>query len=170
MVVLVLVLVLAPGGPLGCDRGREEGGGPEGSERAFKDYMKRTKQSEAMIQLNKISKRANEAFVETAAFPTQAAPLTPQIECCTQNAGGKRKCAPTAEDWDKPAWRALDFSMDRDFLFRYSYTPSADGKSFVATAVGDLDCDTTAVTYELRGEAVSGTPRMTITEPPPNAD
>jgi len=164
----MLVLVLMPGWLAGC--GRDEGGGRGGSERAFNDYMTKTKKSEALIQLDKLGKRAKEVYVETEAFPAQAAPLTPEIECCKQNAGGKRKCAAAAPDWDKPAWRALDFALERDAFFRYSYTPSADGKSFVATAVGDLDCDTTAITYELRGEVVNGTPRMTITEPPPNSD
>jgi hypothetical protein len=47
-------------------------------------------------------------------------------------------------------WKELDFSIDDAHLFRYDYT-STDGKSFVAHAVGDLDCDGEAVSYTLTG-------------------
>jgi hypothetical protein len=69
-----------------------------------------------------------------------------------------------------PVWKALDFEIDQPTLFQYSYEASPDGQSFVARAIGDLDCDTTFITYELRGSAVNGSPRYELSEPPPNAD
>jgi hypothetical protein len=132
--------------------------------------MKKAKKTEALVQLDKIGKRAIEEYVTNATFPTAAAPLTPSTPCCTQNAGGKRKCAVSAADWSASEWRALDFSLDKEFQFQYSYTPGGGGTTFVAQAVGDLDCDGTAITYEIRGEAAGGMPTTKIFEPPPNAD
>lgn len=140
------------------------------SEKVVKDYIGRSKQAEAMIQLNKIAKRAQEEYVTNARFPTEAAPLTPAVDCCKQNAGNKRKCAATPADWSAPAWQALDFSVDADSFFRYSYEPVAGGTGFVARAVADLDCDGTAITWEARGSAVNGTPKFEIVEPAPNTD
>jgi hypothetical protein len=67
-------------------------------------------------------------------------------------------------------WKALDFQVDEPTLFQYSYSASPDGQSFIAKAVGDLDCDGTFITYELRGTAMNGNPTLTLTAPPPNAD
>jgi prepilin-type N-terminal cleavage/methylation domain-containing protein len=136
----------------------------------FMDSMKKAKKSEAMVQLDKIGKRAAEEYTTNATFPTAAAAVTPGANCCTQNAGGKRKCAVVAGDWSTPEWRALDFSLDKEFYFQYSYTPAGGGATFQATAVGDMDCDGTSVTYLNDGVAVSGTPTTKITEPPPNSD
>jgi len=45
-----------------------------------------------------------------------------------------------------------------------------DGQSFVAKAVGDLDCDGTFITYELTGMVRNGSLSTTLIEPAPNAD
>lgn len=132
--------------------------------------MEKVKKIEAQIQLRKIGKAATVAYVENAKFPTEAAPLTPEVECCTQNFEAHHKCGPTPSSWLTPAWQALDFEMSTPHFFRYSYTPSADGTSFIATAVGDLDCDNVQITYTLRGSVRDGAPYTEIIEPPPNSD
>ncbi len=134
------------------------------------DYRKRTRKVEAEIQLNKLGKAAIVEYSENARFPTEHAPLTPAADCCAENFGGKRKCGPTPASWSTPAWRALDFELSEPHFFRYSYMPSADGSSFTATAVGDLDCDGVAITYTLSGSVESGTPKLKLTAPPPNSD
>jgi len=68
-----------------------------------------------------------------------------------------------------PTWRQLDFQIDEPSLFVYSYS-SAAATAFQATAIGDLDCDNTEITYTLDGTAVGGNPAVTLTEPPPNSD
>jgi hypothetical protein len=135
-----------------------------------KGSMKPARKSEALIQLNKISKQAIIEYLTNATFPTQAAPLTPAVNCCTQNDNGMRKCAAIAADWNTPEWRALDFSMEKDFLYQYSYTPGSDGTTFVAKAVGDINCDGKTLTFELHGFIVNGTPKTEIIEPPPNSE
>ena len=136
----------------------------------FMDSTKTAKKSEALIQLDKIGKRAIIEYNTNATFPPQAAAPTPAANCCTQNSLGKKKCAVVAADWATPEWRALDFSMDKDFYFQYAYTPGGGGSSFQATAVGDTDCDGTSVTFTMDGTTVSGTPKTNLTEPPPNSD
>jgi hypothetical protein len=129
-----------------------------------------SRRSEAMTQLDKLEKRAIIEYNTNAAFPTQPTPLTPAVSCCAQNSNGRGKCSASALDWNTAEWRALDFVLDREFFFQYSYTPGADGATFVARAIGDLDCDGTAITYELRGFVENGTPKTEIIEPSPNAD
>src|SRR5689334_8894514 len=84
----------------------------------FADSMKKAKKSEAMIQLDKLGKKAAENYVTNATFPVNAAVLTPAQACCAQNASNKRKCAVVAADWAVPSWQALDFSMDKEFYFQ----------------------------------------------------
>jgi len=136
----------------------------------FMDAMKRSRNTEAQLQLNKISKRATEEYHTNSTFPLGATVLTPATDCCTQNAGGKRRCAIVPGLWDAAEWQALDFSLTKEFLFQYSYTPSGGGTAYQALAIGDLDCDGTAITFQLDGEASSGTPTATLIEPPRGSD
>lgn len=129
-------------------------------------YEKKAKVSEAKIQLKKLEKNAKVAFNVNAEFPKGSAPLTPKESCCTNK---DAKCRSTVDDWMKqPVWQSLDFQIDEPHLFQYSY--ESDGKTFTAKALGDLDCDTIFVTYELKGDVVNGTPQFTMTEPPAGAD
>lgn len=137
---------------------------------AFMDYMKKGKSSEAELQLDKIEKNAKTAYVENASYPTVTPALTPAQNCCTQNAGGKKKCAVAGGDWAVADWQALDFQLDEPFYFQYQYTGVAAGTSYTATAVGDLDCDTTTITYSLAGTVTSGNPSSALTKPAPNTD
>jgi Tfp pilus assembly protein PilE len=135
---------------------------------AFMDYMKRAKKPEAALNLNRIGKSAKRAYAETGAYPAGSAPLTPPRPCCGQP---NNHCAAVPALYAaNPAWRALDFQIDEPTLFQYSYSASADGQSFVAKAVGDLDCDGVFITYELTGTATNGNPAVTLTEPAPNSD
>ncbi len=136
----------------------------------FMDSMKTAKKSEALIQLDKIGKRAVIEYNTNATYPQAAAPTTPAANCCTQNSLGKKKCAVVATDWATPEWRALDFSMDKDFYYQYAYAPAGGGATFQASAIGDTDCDGTSVTFTLDGVTISGTPKTNLTEPPPNSD
>jgi type II secretory pathway pseudopilin PulG len=135
---------------------------------SFMSYMKLSKKTEAALQLNKLGKSAKRAYMENSSFPKGSAPLTPPERCCGQP---NNHCRAVPEMYlADPVWKELDFEIDEPTLFQYSYEASPDGQSFVARAVGDLDCDGTSITYELRGAAASGIPTYTLSEPPPNAD
>ena len=143
---------------------------------AFMDYMKKSKKTEASLQLNKIGKNAKTMFIERQTFQTPTAPTPSPLPakgagpgggCCN---GGDNKCpaVPASFAGDTSGWAQLDFQIDEPSLFVYTYagTPT----SFVATATGDLDCDGTEIVYTMNGAAVAGNPSVSITEPPPNSD
>lgn len=130
---------------------------------AYDDYMKKSKKSEAELNLNALQKSLKVHYIEMAAFPTGSAPLTPAAPCCEHSPD--RKCPPGMDQWyGNPIWDALDFSVDEPGYFQYSYE-SRDGQTAIARAVGDLDCDLTTVTFELRCEVQAGTPACTLTKP-----
>ncbi|MBK9029773.1 MAG: hypothetical protein IPL61_00265 [Myxococcales bacterium] len=75
---------------------------------------------------------------------------TPAIGTCCAT---RRVCAPDADLWLEPGWRALKFSIDG--RHRFSYQVARAGKALVLTATGDQDCDqvraTITVTLTLDG-------------------
>ena len=136
---------------------------------AFMDYIKRSKKTEAALQLNKIGKNSKRIYSETSAFVvgTQAAtPTRPGSGGCC--GGTNNHCAAVAADWAGTTWRALDFQIDEPMLFVYDYTGTAT--AFTSKAYGDLDCDGTEITYTLTGSATDGNPAVSLSEPPPNSD
>ena len=136
------------------------------------DYMKRSKKTEASLQLNKIGKNAKRVYSETGSYVATktTAPLPTPVSggsCC---GGVNNHCAAAPSDFIKdPTWTALDFQIDEPTLFTYTYDGTTAG-TFTAMAVGDLDCDTTLITYTMVGTSLNGNPAVTITEPPVNAD
>ena len=135
---------------------------------AFLDYMKRSKRSEAELNLNAIEKAQGREFAENSSFVNiAAATFVPGTACC-QQAG--KKCAVVQTDWvgtaaAPTAWDALDFEMTKPFLFQYTYAPAGAGATFDATATGDLDCDGTPVNYILRGATTNGNPSYQVIKP-----
>jgi prepilin-type N-terminal cleavage/methylation domain-containing protein len=141
---------------------------------AFMDYMKRSKKTEAALQLNKIGKNSKRAYMENSAYVTGSAAALPAAgaggSCCGVSgslAPNHCKALPASFTADA-VWSALDFEIDEETLFVYSYTGTAT--TYTATAVGDLDCDGTNITYALSGTAVAGQPAYTLSEPPASAD
>jgi prepilin-type N-terminal cleavage/methylation domain-containing protein len=135
----------------------------------FIDSMKKAKSSEAKVQLNKLGKAGKESFAISSKFPGVTTGVTPAAGCC---AGANQHCAAVATDWTTAAWQALDFNMTEAFLFQYDYTGSGVGSAsvFTAHATGDIDCDTTFITYTLAAVATGGNPSLSFTQPSANAD
>ena len=128
----------------------------------FLDHIKRGKMVEVDFNLAAIGKGADAEYVEHAAYPQFVQGVTPMAPCCA--APGK-KCAVDVNDWQGvPAWDVLGFEMTSPFFFQYTYS-SVVSNIFVATAVGDLDCDTNTVTYTLTGDATTGAPKLAMTRP-----
>jgi hypothetical protein len=129
--------------------GKDDTGGP------------RVRKTEAALMLNKIGKNAKRVFGETGAFPKGQVGLSPAAVCCS---GKDAKCPVDAKAWADPVWQALEFTIDEPHMFQYTY--QGDGKTFTATAVGDLDCDTNMITYKLEGSLdPSGNPTIKLSEP-----
>ncbi|HEY4242040.1 MAG TPA: hypothetical protein VGM88_19605 [Kofleriaceae bacterium] len=114
--------------------------------------------NEALKSFVKLTTGASRAQKHTGKFPIGEAPL-PKASCC---AAADRHCA--AADWSGSPWKELGFDLDGPTDFRYSYS-SADGTTFHATAVGDLDCDGTEVTYQLDGKIENGQTLVKLTSP-----
>lgn len=131
--------------------------------KSFDDYVSKSKMTEAGLELNLLGKHAKVAYGEQGKFPIGSAPLTPSQKCCGQPSN---KCQPNPSDWQNPVWQALDFSVDEPGNYRFSYE-SQDGKTFVAKAVGDLDCDDQEAVWQLDGKIdEGGNPTVTLTKPP----
>jgi Tfp pilus assembly protein PilE len=127
---------------------------------AFMDYMKKSKKSEATLQLNKIGKNAKVYYITNSTFPKFDQPLTPSHTCCGQP---NNKCQVDPSQWQTPAWQALDFEVDEPGNYRYAFT--SNGDSFEAIAVGDLDCDNEEATFKVHVTATDGNPQMTLEQP-----
>ena len=146
---------------------------------AFMDYIKKSKSSEASINLNKIGKALKVSFDADQSFPNVAGALAPAgpatggNNCCGGMGGTKttpgtvvnNKCQadPDAFLADK-GWAALEFSIDEASIYSYSYVGAAT--SFTATAVGDADCDTKLATFTMNGTTTTaGNPQTDIVPP-----
>ncbi len=132
---------------------------------AFMDYMKKSKKTEASLQLNKIAKNSKVVYNTAASYVVGTATDKPT----TWAAGSVCKVTAPETDWaTDTVWAALDFQVDEPNLFQYGYTGTATSAD--ATATGDLDCDGTPITYSLALTAPDGNASAVITEPPPNSD
>ena len=130
---------------------------------AFMDYMKKSKKTEAALQLNKIGKNNKVYFTTNADYAPSAAAAKPGSDggACAAT-GGKFAIDST---WPTDSgWAALDFQVDEPNLFTYHYTRTSTA-SAQATAVGDLDCDGTLITYSLDLLVVQGNIQDKIYEP-----
>jgi hypothetical protein len=127
------------------------------------DYASKSKATEAQLNLNKIGKNLKVAYNVEVRFPAGKAGPAPAKPCCE---GPGQKCPAENLEAD-PVWSALDFRIDLPTRFQYTY--ESDGKTAKATAIGDLDCDGTTITYTLEATVNNGNPEVKIT-PPTNAD
>jgi len=100
---------------------------------------------EAAVKMSSLGRSAKLAYEDMQTMPVGKVGPTPAEPCCK---GAGHKCAQSPDAWKDPTWQKLDFSVDEPHRFQYSYE-STDGKTAVATAVGDLDCDGKAITYKL---------------------
>jgi len=128
---------------------------------AFNKYVRRTKTSEALMNLRKIFDGSVEyfsydfttrsGFQVKRRFPAPAAP-TPGMRFCIDNAtGGRFKSNPTV--WDAPTWRALSFGISDPHYYSYQYDSEGLEKAskFTARALGDLNCNLVFSTFERVG-------------------
>jgi type IV pilus assembly protein PilA len=149
---------------------------------AFMDFMKRSKTTEASVQLNKIGKTSKRMVQEIGTFsPTNSDAWLPAGGggpgdiCCGGHGGITGQTLPVAvnnrctADPDSfradPGWLDLDFSVDEPGFYQYTY--QGDPLAPVAYATGDVDCDGVDATYTLQmTKTTEGNPRATLIPPP----
>ena len=130
---------------------------------AFMDYMKKSKPSEASLELNIIGKHAKRYYGQYGKYPVGDGALTSAQTCCGQP---NNKCAAPGDALkNDPVWSALEFDIDGPTQYRYRYH-STDGKTAVVEALGDLDCDGTDAVWRLDLSLTpAGNPRVNLTPP-----
>ncbi len=134
--------------------------------KAFAAYADAGKQSEAKLVLHRIAKNLKLHHVQSSAFPTGKAGPTPPTRCCD---GPDKQCAAVLDWTADPVWSKIEFQLDEPSRFQYSY--ESDGATATVLAVGDLDCDGTAITYTLKVWIPDdGLPKHEIVDPPKDAD
>lgn len=113
-----------------------------------------TPYDEAIDRLLELKAGASSYATAHAAFPIGTVAVIPSINCCKQNYQGSRRCAPDARTFSDPLWKDLSFFPPvAPHYFQYMYVGSS--QSFVLTATGDVDCDSTSITYTLTGSRLS---------------
>jgi len=139
---------------------------------AFLKYIKRAKTSEAVENLDRISKGANSYFCtpqvdDTGTLkphrfpPSQAA--TPAATCCASLGGPDAdrddRCDEAVDPWSSTTWKALGFQPDYSHHYVYEFTANDKTGSeaeFTASAYGDLDCDGIQATFRRQGRGRIG--------------
>jgi type II secretory pathway pseudopilin PulG len=129
---------------------------------SFVDYQRKAKRSSADLQLMQLQKSANRSYAENGGFPPGEAGPTPARPCCEFPG---HKCEASSQEWLAEPWTSLDFETYGPSYYQFTYRGSADGQSFTATAIGDLDCDGVTVVHTLRGTAVGGRPEFVVEQP-----
>lgn len=102
------------------------------------------KQTEAALQLDRISREAKVYQVENGQLPAVYASPTPSRACCSFP---DHECPAKSSDWQTPAWQTLGFSIDDAHYYQYSV--HSDGKTLDAEAIGNLDCGGEPSTFTL---------------------
>ena len=139
---------------------------------AFLEYMKRSRTTEASLNLNKIGKATKRVKGEIGTYPSEQGAMLPSStgSCCGQSGGTSavnNKCSPTPSAFsDGAAWTHLEFSVDEPSSYSYKFLGFVSGTQFTAYAVGDTDCDTVMATFTLIGSTTSlGNAAVSIVPP-----
>lgn len=124
---------------------------------AFMKYIRRSKTSEATMNLRKLfdssiayynNEHTNRAgSILSRQFPVTK-DFTPAATAC--NGGESKKFAPNPALWADATWQSLNFAIDDPWLYQYRYEAGGTGVDsfFTAGAYGDLDCNNTISTFE----------------------
>jgi type IV pilus assembly protein PilA len=142
---------------------------------AFMDYMKKSKSSEASLNLNKIGKNLKTYFDERTAFPNLAGGRLPTHQatggagCCggvgtpanaaAPNTTINNKCDAKPVEWqDSAGWSEIEFAVNEPSQYQYEYplpsVPTGTAAAAFAYAYGDLDCDGVESTWTLQANAI----------------
>ncbi len=135
---------------------------------AFVKYMRRAKTTEAIDQLDKIYKSSSHYYAapRVAAgtglkiecqFPASQV-MTPDVtgkKCCggANDIDGDDRCDVNTAQWTTETWSALNFQMNDQHYFGYTYESSGTlaAAQFTVTANADLDCDGILSTFQRFG-------------------
>ena len=141
---------------------------------AYMDYTRKSKTSEAALNLNKLGKNQKTKFQAESTFTTQSSsgvlPARPKSSGCCGGSGATpgqmpNKCTPDPTGFKNDvAFNDMEFSLGEPSEYVYSYT----GGSMQATAyaIGDLDCDKVEATWRLTLQGEQNGASATLIPPP----
>jgi hypothetical protein len=138
---------------------------------AFMDYMRKSKKTEASLQLKNMATKIRDYSTPTPQMAPSSTTNQPGVDggACPN----KFAIVPAASWFLDPAWNAMEFHIDEESLFTYHWVKTGVMTGY-GLAVGDLDCDTTLITYSLDIGYVDGNIQSKIYEPedfsPPQKD
>ena len=130
---------------------------------AFTKYVRRSKTSEAVMNLRKMFDGSVAYFERdfsdrhggtvVSQFPgvgLDYGPAPGTNPCCV---GDLDKCTPDPEAWDGNVWQALNFAIDDPHYYWYAYLSKGVGfnSAFTARAMGNLNCNNAFSTFERVG-------------------
>jgi len=133
---------------------------------AFMKYIRRSKTSEATMNLRKLYDSSVSYFNEEHAdrggnvlprqFPEEDLETPGDWAGVTCEGGDSKKYSPQATTWAADTWQALNFAVEDPFYYMYSYASTGSAgtgpdSQFTARANGDLNCDQTLSTFERVG-------------------
>lgn len=122
-------------------------------------YLKHSKTAEATRNLGSIETGSKNQFqqetdtsgVGTGPFVHNFCPTaTAKVPSSVPQA---QKIKVPSSEWDASAWKCLKFSINEPQFYSYGYTSAGSGTAatYVATAEGDLDGNSTTSLFQLNG-------------------
>lgn len=162
-------------GPAGVTEGGWSGGTMIGILAAiaipqFQKYVALAKTAEARANLRQMRQAAMLFWQTERLDPKTGKPLpprfpqttvmTPGVSCCDPavDRDADQRCDADATPWQQVGWLELQFQPEGQHHYRYQFESAGmgDNASFVATAVGDLDCDGVQSTFQVIGKPCKG--------------
>jgi len=123
---------------------------------AFMDYMKKSKRTEAPLQLRIIKDKSNDyATPQPRYAPSSTGNFAGADGAGCSSSNGKMPILAASSWATDPAWGNLDFHIDEETQFTYHFNHMSTTQA-AATAVGDLDCDGTFISYSMDMKTVEG--------------
>ena len=123
---------------------------------AFMDYMKKSKRTEAPLQLRIIRDKSSDyATPQPRYAPSSTLPLAGVDGGACATTTGKFAIIPPSSWFADSAWDSLEFHIDEETQFTYHFNHISATQG-AALAVGDLDCDTTFITYSMDMTTLEG--------------
>lgn len=123
---------------------------------SFIKYIRKSKTVEAHEALDKIKVGARSYWITEQwssggtilpkQFPNGVTAVPNGGPCC-------KRCVNASTQWDDNGWDTLNFAMTDPHYFQYTFSSGGATISarYTARAIGDLDCDTSYSTFEIRG-------------------
>jgi type II secretory pathway pseudopilin PulG len=133
---------------------------------SFTSYMKKSKSTEATLQLRNLQRAIDMHQLEYGTLPPSAEAVLPGPDggACANQQTGKMPAVPQSV-WDAdPGWKALRFHIDEPSMYSYHWTRVSATEGY-ALAVTDLDCDGMMSTTRLDITVTEGRLKATFGEP-----